>query len=184
MAGIDKMFVHPARLWWIHLILAMGTGIIVVDHVVPPEIVRLAVVNERAYQERIASHHTDGSSSTSTINTNVLRLSDGSALQLSSVGDWISAGDTIELQRTAMLDQPLLYRKRPSRMATWFEVDSARLEYRIYPYVVFACAVLLLFRLPWETVRWSLQAALIVMLVCWMLVLIGTSGLAHITDLT
>ncbi|HRH39303.1 MAG TPA: hypothetical protein PK760_13215, partial [Flavobacteriales bacterium] len=94
----------------------------------------------------------------------------------------IAAGDTLELQRTPMLKEPLQYRKVGSRSRRWQSMDSNTLDYRIYPYLVFICAFLLLFPWPSGQWRWSLQAGLGLMLVCWLVTAIGTGGLGHLME--
>ncbi|MEO8589921.1 MAG: hypothetical protein ABI432_11160 [Flavobacteriales bacterium] len=162
-----------------YLVIALLSGIIVVDHLSPVIIQHLAVLDERSYQERFGSMHRSRTTQ-GTINAIVLKLSDGTVLQLSSLGDFISTGDTIELQRTPLLKDPLQYRKINSRAHNWLLVDSNKLDYQIYPYLVFICSFLLLF--PWsgDNFRWSLQAGLGLMLVCWLVVTVGTGGLARL----
>lgn len=170
---------------WVHTVLALLSGLVVLDHSLTAEMVYLAVEDERGYQERAGSYHGGWSntSRTTTINANVLRLSDGTVLQLSSLGDFIAPGDTLEVRRTLLLEAPLEYRKLGSREQRWSSVDSNKLDYRIYPYFVFAFSFLLLF--PWRSdyFRWSLQVGSILMTFCWLIALIGTGGIGRVVGL-
>lgn len=170
---------------WLYALITLFSGTVVVDHSLPVRNVSLAVIDERGYQERVGSPHDSwdyGHHRSTTINATLLRLSDGTTLQLSSVGDLIGAGDTIELQRTPLLKDPLQYRKKSSRVRRWVEVDSNKLEHRIYPYLVLAFSSLLLFNWRSDEIRWSLMAGSGLMLVCWFLVMAGTGGLARLVD--
>ena len=169
------------KLWWLYLVLALSSGTMVADHLLPVVAERLAVIDERGYQERFGSRRRQRI--TSTINATILRLSDGTVLQLSSLGDWIVPGDTLEVQRTPMLKEKLQYRKAKSRARDWLLVDSNKLDFRIYPYIVFACSFLLLFPWRWDNWRWSLQAALLLTLVGWLVSVVGTGGVARVMEL-
>ncbi len=179
------LMARVVNMYWVYAVLALLSGSVVLDHSLPAETVHLAVSDERAYQERAGSYHREwsGTSRTTTINANVLRLSDGTVLQLSSLGDFIAAGDTLEVRRTWMLEAPLEYRKRGSKEQRWSPIDSNKIDYRIYPYLVFAFSFLMLFPWPSGYIRWSLQVGAILMTFCWLISLIGTGGIGRLVGL-
>ncbi|HRH38769.1 MAG TPA: hypothetical protein PK760_10515, partial [Flavobacteriales bacterium] len=74
------------RIRWLYLLVALFSGTVVVDHLLAPVTQHLAVLDERGYQERFGSR-SQGWQRTTTINAIVLKLSDGSVLQFSSLGD-------------------------------------------------------------------------------------------------
>ena len=168
------------KAWWLYLVLVVGCGIVITDHLLIPHTDSLEIQSMDAYHERASKKRYR--TRTEIVNAQVLRLSDGSALQLATVNDWIVEGDTIELQRTPMLNEPLQFRKKNSRVREWQVVDSNKLDNRPYPYIVFFCALLLLFPWPEGTWRWSLQAALVLVLFGWLLTMIGTGGLGRLTQ--
>jgi|GEM_PF-2672361 len=177
--------VVKSKIWWLYLLITLFSGTIVVDHLLPANTQHLSVMDERSYQERVGSRRGRwdyAEHRSTTINATVLRLSDGTTLQLSSLGDFISNGDTLEVERTPLWKKPLHYRKKKAHSSKWQEVDSNKIDYRPYPYIVVACAFLLLF--PWrsDNWRWSLQAGLALMLVCWLVVIIGTGGLGRLME--
>jgi hypothetical protein len=172
-----------AKIRWLYLLLTVSSGSIVLDHILPATIDHLTVISERSYQERVGSPVRYRTYPPSTINSNILRLSDGTVLQLSSLGDFIVEGDTLEVERTPLWKEPLQYRKQKARGNNWYEVDSNKVDYRPYPYIVCALAFLLLFPWRWDNLRWSLQAGLALMLVCWLVVMIGTGGMGRLMDL-
>lgn len=172
-----------STLWWVHLTLVLVTGLLVIDHQLTPELLESEVVQSRAYQERATSYHGYHSHSTTTINANLLELAEGTILQLSGTGDLYSVGDTLELARTPILDVPLQYRKKGSRERRLIEVGSNTLDYRIYPYAVLVLAFVLLWEPRWEGLRWTLQAGFVLMLVCWLLVMIGTGAVGRLIRL-
>ena len=171
------------KIWWLYLLLTLSSGSIVVDHILPATVDHLLVINERSYQERVGSADRYPTYPPTTINSNILRLSDGTVLQLSFLGDLISEGDTLEVERTPFWKEPLQYRKKKARGTNWYEVDSNKIDYRPYPYIVFAFAFLLLFSWRSDNLRWTLQAGLVVMLVCWLVVIIGTGGMGRLMEL-
>lgn len=172
-----------AKIWWFSLLVTLFSSTIIVDHLLPASTQHVTVLSERDYQERVGSHHNRwdfAEHQPTTINAIILRLSDGTFLQLSSLGDFISTGDTIEIQRTPLLNEPLQYRKTSSRARNWLVVDTNKLDYRIFPYLVFVGSFLLLFPWPEDYFRWSLQTGLGLMLVCWLVILVGTGGLGRL----
>lgn len=171
---------RSTKIWWLFFLVAVTSGSIVLDHTLPVTITRLSILQERSYQERVGSPHHYHTYPSVAINSNILRLSDGTVLQLSSLGDFISQGDTLELERTLLWKEPLRYRKLNGRWRTWLEVDSNKMDYRPYPYLVFIFAFLLLFSWRSDNVRWSLQAGMALMLLCWLLVIIGTGGMGRL----
>ena len=184
MLGQHSYF-SQARLRWVNGVLALVAGVVVLDHLLPFKTIELHVMSEQSYQERFSSRHSSwpNYSSTTTINANVLRLSDGTALQLTSLGDFIAPGDTLEIRRTPWLGTILEYRKKGSRFVRWSKTDGNELDYWIYPHLLLVCALLAL--VPWrgEYFRWSVQAAAVVLAVCWLVALIGTGGLGRLSEL-
>lgn len=171
---------YSDKLWWLWLLLTLTCGGVVLDHLLEPVTHQLTLVGERHYQEISGFRR---SSRIESINANVLRFSDGTVLQVGSVNDWISIGDTLEVQRTPLFSQPLQFRKKKARSGDWQEAQSNKLEHRPYPYIVFACAFLLLFPWPSDTWRWSLQGVIVLTLVGWLLMMIGTGGLGRLYQL-
>ncbi|QQR87756.1 MAG: hypothetical protein IPJ76_05905 [Flavobacteriales bacterium] len=165
------------KTWWLYLLLVIGCGIIVTDHLLVPNTEALSIQALDLSYERSGGKRWHTRSEI--VNAHVLSLSDGSALQAATVNDWIAVGDTIELQRTAMLNEPLRFRKKHSRVHDWQVVDSNLPDHRPYPYIVFICALLLLFPWPEGPWRWSLTAALVFVLFGWFMTLIGTGVLAR-----
>ena len=165
------------KAWWLYLMLVFGCGFVIVDHLLMPHTDSLRIQALDLSYERTSKRFRTRSE---IVNAHVLSLSDGSALQLATVNDWIAVGDTIELQRTALLSEPLRFRKKHSRVRDWQVVDSNLPDHQPYPYIVFFCALLLLFPWPEGTWRWALTAVLIFTLFGWFMTLIGTGVLARL----
>lgn len=167
---------HRTKTWWLYLVLALGCGVVIADQLLPTHTEVVSIVQLDYHTERAGKRNRVR---TEVINAHMLHLSDGKVLQLSPTNDWLATGDTIELQRTRILSEPVQFRKKCSRIREWQVVDSNKSDHRLFPYIVGFLAFLLLFPWPEGNWRWSLTAALIFVLFGWFMMLMGTGGLAR-----
>jgi hypothetical protein len=156
----------------VYLLLMLVSGLVLADAYRPPERVMSTVVdtdqvelNNSTKRTRIITYWT------------VVTLANGARVQVQSTADVYALGDTLEVERTALLGEVLRYRHLRSVYPGWNEIALRDREYDAFPALVLCCCFLLLLPVREEQYRWVLHGLLMLLLFSWLLTMLGTGGL-------
>lgn len=108
----------------------------------------------------------------------VVRLHDGTKLQIDRPPERFDPEDSLELRTTGLLHQLIAYRNYPPDVSGWYTMDTERIDFKAFPYIAFALCLLLLYPGWPEEWRWMMTGILLVCLVGWFLVSIANNVVA------
>jgi hypothetical protein len=157
---------------FVYLLLMLVSGLVLADAYMPPEHFMSTVEEARQVELNNSTKHSRIFSYWS-----VVTLANGGSFQVESMADVYPVGDTLEVERTALLGEVLRYRNIHSAYTGWNEIALRDREYDAFPALVLCCCFLLLLPVRAEQYRWTLHGALMLLLFSWLVTMLGTGGL-------
>lgn len=157
---------------WLYPVLIAGMLIILLDRHLPPERNGTRVLKAEQYAVNVSSGHR--SRPPSFANWVLVTLEDGTRFQTERTAYEFPKGSELVIEKSALFDQVMRYRMPAVDGDRWSVPEQESEDYRPIPYLILVMSLLLL--LPW----WSLEyryigkGLLLVMVLSWTFILIGT----------
>lgn len=157
---------------WLYPVLIAGMLIVLLDRHLEPERIETRVLKAEQYAENVSSGH--WSRPPSFANWVLVTLEDGTRFQTERTAYEFRKGTELVIEKSALFDLVVRYRMPAVDGDRWSLPEQQSDDYRPIPYLILVMCCLLL--LPW----WSLEyryigkGLLLIMVVSWTFILIGT----------